>query len=164
MSLTCGQKTNWVLSEAMSIRKLHVGGTFKNVLIRKLDDVVIPIFAHVIALVDCNCNLSHLEELSHKQSAVQEFWLRMFSDSEVLQLNYKETVGQEKVPVMDENFRCQLPFSWLIKETLDNHLEFVKTTSGKVECIVTILINYFSQSSESFFKHINSYLATILSE
>ena len=128
---TYGKTSNWVLSEAMDLRKLHIGGTFKNALARKLDEVVIPLFAEVIALADHNYNLSHLKQLSHEQSAVQEFWLRMFSDPKVLQLNYSEIIGREKVPVLDDNFKCQLPFSWLIKEAVDNHWELAKTTSGK---------------------------------
>ena len=136
-SETYGEKSNWVLSEAMDLRKLHLGGTFKNTLARKLDDVVIPLFAKVIALVDHNYNLRHLKNLRLEQSSVQEFWLRMFSDPNVLQLNYSENVGGEKVPVIDENFKCQLPFSWLIKEAVDNHWELAKTTSGK--CILQII-------------------------
>lgn len=115
----------------MDLRKLHIGGTFKNALARKLDEVVIPLFAEVIALVDHNYNLSHLKLLRLEQSAVQEFWLRMFSNPKVLQLNYSEIIGREKVPVLDDNFKCQLPFSWLIKEAIDNHWELGKTTSGK---------------------------------
>lgn len=114
----------------MDLRKLHIGGTFKNALARKIDEVVIPLFAEVIALADHNFNLSHLKQLSIEQSAVQEFWLRMFSDPKVLQLNYSEIVGREKVAVVDDNFKCHLPFSWLIKDAVDNQWELARTTSG----------------------------------
>ena len=115
----------------MNLRKLHIRGTFKNSLVRKFDDVVIPLLANVIALVDHNYNLSHLEKLGLEQSSVQEFWLRIFSDPNVLQLSYSEKVGGEKFPVVDENLKCQLPFSWLIKEAIDSHWELAKTISGK---------------------------------
>ena len=52
---------NWVLNEALSARKLRNGGTFQNVLARKLDDVLVPIFSKIIALVDRNYNLNHLD-------------------------------------------------------------------------------------------------------
>ena len=126
-----GKNSNWVLNEAMNLRKLHIGGTFKNALSRKLDNVVIPLFAELIAVVDHNYNLRHLKHLSTEQTPVQEFWLRMFSDAKVLQLNYADIVGREKVPVIDDNFECQLPFSWLIKDAVNGHLEQAKSTCGK---------------------------------
>ena len=138
-----GKNSNWVLNEAMNLRKLHIGGTFKNALSRKLDNVVIPLFAELIAVVDHNYNLRHLKHLSTEQTTVQEFWLRMFSDAKVLQLNYADIVGREKVPVIDDNFECQLPFSWLIKDAVDSHLEQAKSTCGEcnlANCIPIVLL------------------------
>ena len=39
------QEREWVLMEAMNEKRLQCGGTFRNVLSRKLDEVVVPIFA-----------------------------------------------------------------------------------------------------------------------
>ena len=51
----------WVLKEALSGKKLQSGGTFQNVLSRKLDEVIIPIFAAVLLFVDQFSNLNILE-------------------------------------------------------------------------------------------------------
>ena len=52
--------SQWVLNEALDGRRLQSGGTFQNVLSRRLDEVVIPVFASIIAFVDQYSNLAHL--------------------------------------------------------------------------------------------------------
>ncbi len=52
--------SQWVLNEALDGRRLQSGGTFQNVLSRRLDQVVIPVFASIIAFVDQYSNLAHL--------------------------------------------------------------------------------------------------------
>ena len=53
----------WVLNEALDGRRLQSGGTFHNVLSRRLDDVVIPLFASIIAFIDQYSNLTCLPSL-----------------------------------------------------------------------------------------------------
>lgn len=50
--------TEWVLTEALNGRNLQSGGTFQNVLSRRLDEVVTPIFSALIAFVDQYSNLN----------------------------------------------------------------------------------------------------------
>ena len=50
-----------MLKEALSEKNLQSGGTFQNVLSRKLDEVIIPIFAAVLLFVDQYSNLNILE-------------------------------------------------------------------------------------------------------
>lgn len=52
----------WVLKEAMSGRKLQSGGTFQNVLTRRLDEVIVPIFAAILSSIDQYSNLSLLHQ------------------------------------------------------------------------------------------------------
>ena len=54
--------SQWVLDEALNGRHLQSGGTFQNVLSRRIDEVVIPIFASIIAYVDQYSNLSTIWE------------------------------------------------------------------------------------------------------
>ena len=125
---------NWVLNEALSIRKLHNGGTFQNVLARKLDGVLVPIFSEIIALVDHNYNLNHLDP-KNKNPPVYQFWLTMFRNQ---QLNYQEMVAggvhREKTPgaegrMAEEDFKCQLPFSWQVKAAVDSLWYSAKSTA-----------------------------------
>ena len=129
---------NWVLNEALSSRKLQNGGTFQNVLARKLDDVLVPIFSEIIALVDRNYNLNCLNR-KEKNSPLYQFWLAMFRNPAIMQLHYKDMVTtqgrhREQVPgiggrMVEEDFKCQLPFSWLIKEAVDSQWHSAKSTA-----------------------------------
>lgn len=131
--------SNWVLEEAMNLRTLHIGGTFKNALARRIDNVVIPLFAEVIALIDQNRNLRHLKDLGKKQCVVHDLWLKIFGNPKVLGLNYEEIAGQEKTPVADD-FNCGFPFSWLIKEAIENQWGVVKNISGNITTQIEVEI------------------------
>jgi len=128
---------HWVLHEALNTRKLQNGGTFQNVLTRKLDEVLIPIFSEIIALVDRNYNLDHLNP-KNKNSSLSQFWLTMFRNSAIVQLRYEDMATRcghrEQVPgaggrMAEEDFKCQLPFSWLVKEAVDAHWHSAKSTA-----------------------------------
>ena len=126
------EKTEWVLDEAMSGKKLQSGGTFRNVLSRKLDEVITPIFAEVLVHVDRYSNLDLLKRKSAPPH-VQQLWLSVFTCSSLCSFSYTEMsvqggdglagMGQRKAS--SEEFRCQFPFFWLIKETVDSQLDIV---------------------------------------
>jgi hypothetical protein len=52
---------HWVLDVALNASSLEVGVTFRNVLVHKIDEVVIPIFAKVITCIDCSYNLDLID-------------------------------------------------------------------------------------------------------
>ena len=130
----------WVLNEAMDARKLQNGGTFRNCLARKIDDVVIPVFSEIIACMDQNYNLD-LINLRGENAPLCQFWLNLFSRPKIMQFNYVEMMTpREKVPGVGgrrsaEDFKCQLPFSWIIKEAIDAQWDNAKSSAG----IYTIL-------------------------
>ena len=122
---------NWVVNEALSSKKLQSGGTFQNVIARKLDQVIIPLFAEIIAMIDRNYNL----DLVDPSVPVFQLWLAIFRDCRVMQFIYTEMVVRELVPgaggrMAEEDFRCQLPFSWLVWETYEAQLDTAKSTAG----------------------------------
>ena len=132
-----GNERNWVLNQALNTRKLQNGGTFQNVLTRKLDEVLVPIFSEIIALVDRNYNLDRLDP-QIENSPLSQFWLAMFKNSAIVQLHYEDmaTRGRhrEQVPgaggrMAEEDFKCQLPFSWLVKEAVDALWHSAKSTA-----------------------------------
>lgn len=116
----------WVIKEAMNPKSLHHGGTFRNVLSRKVDDVVIPIFSEILASVDRNYNLNLIDPKKGNPS-LSQFWLKMFIDSQIMPFNYLDMVTpREQVPGLGgrksgEDFVCELPFSWIIFETVNSH-------------------------------------------
>ena len=124
----------WVLREALSAKKLQSGGTFRNVIARKLDEVIIPIFAEIIALIDHNYNLDLVDPKSHN-TPVAQFWLAMFRDPKVMQFSFAEMSVREQVPgvggrMAEEEFRCQLPFSWLVREAFEAQWDSAKSVAG----------------------------------
>ena len=126
----------WVLNEAMDPRKLHNGGTFRNVLARKIDDVIIPIFSEIIASMDRNYNLDLINPRGENTPLCQ-FWLKMFGRPKIMQFSYVEMMTpREKVPGVGgrrsvEDFKCQLPFSWIIKEAVDAQWDNAKSSAGE---------------------------------
>ncbi len=128
--------SHWVLGEALNASSLVVGGTFRNVLARKIDEIVIPIFSKIIASIDSNYNLDHINPEAGDTPLVQ-FWLAMFRDPQVQQLQYAEMVHGGKVAglggrILDRYFKCKLPFFWLIKDTMDSQWDSAKNKAGIV--------------------------------
>ena len=131
---------NWVLNEALSAKKLQSGGTFRNVIARKLDEVIIPIFAEIIALIDHNYNLD-LVDPKINNTPVTQFWLAMFRNPHVMHFSYSDMSVREQVPgvggrLAEEEFRCQLPFSWLVREAFEAQWDSAKSVAG--DCVLLV--------------------------
>ena len=115
----------WVLNEALSPRQLQRGGTLQSALYGKLDDVIVPILAEIIAFTDRNYNLNLIND-----SNFCKLWLDIFCNPEICKFKYKELfperLGRQRQEVpgiggrrCSTDFRCRFPFSWIVKESLD---------------------------------------------
>ena len=124
----------------MSAKSLQNGGTFRNALTRKIDCVVIPVFADIIIAIDEHCNLD-LVASKEVNDARRQFWLSMFRDPKVLRFNYKDsTVGAPIVSQKAGNsFECQLPFSWLVYDVVESQWENAKSSGGELRVTVTAI-------------------------
>ena len=123
--------SNWVLKEAMNARKLQNGGTFRKVLARRIDEVIIPIFAKIISVIDRNSNLSLLNPLDQSEP-LSKLWLSMFRESRLMPFSSEEmfTDKEQGVSVSrtsEHGFKSKLPFSWIIKETVDSQWEAARS-------------------------------------
>lgn len=138
-------ETNWVIGEAKDLRKLQTGGTFRSIIIRRMEDIVVPILAEIIVLIDKNCNLDLLWNRDKKclipqSSSTVQFWLAMFQESQVMRLQYKDLIerGNEleglerRMP--GKHFRCKLPFSWLVCEAFEGQWPSTKSSAG-INCL-----------------------------
>ena len=147
---------NWVLNEALSAKKLQSGGTFRNVIARKLDEVIIPIFAEIIALIDHNYNLDLVDPKIHN-TPVTQFWLAMFRNPHVMHFSYADMSVREQVPgvggrLAEEEFRCQLPFSWLVREAFEAQWDSAKSVAGNrvlLVCFEDKVIHLFLVTQET---------------
>lgn len=125
----------WVINEAMDLRSLQHGGTFRNVLSRKVDNVIVPIFSEIISVIDQNYNLDLIDPRS-EDLAVSQFWLSVFRDPDMMQFCYTDVVNPRKqVPGVGgrkagEDFKCEMPFSWLIHSAVQSQWDNSRCSSG----------------------------------
>ncbi len=99
----------------MSGRKLQSGGTFRNVLARRIDEVITPYFAEIIAHCDRNNNLDLLNP-AIINSSISKLWLAMFKFVGE-RINFS-SLAEGKTTVRTD-FCCQFPFSWCVKDVVD---------------------------------------------
>ena len=108
---------DWVVDEAMNPRKLQNGGTFRNVLARRIDEAITPFFAKIISCIDQNCNLDLLAEPKQQTSTLSQFWLAMFK---LIKIDFSESVAKGRTTLLvKSDFHCHFPFSWIVKEAID---------------------------------------------
>ncbi len=112
---------DWVLNEAMSGRKLQSGGTFRNVLARRIDEVITPYFAEIIAHCDQNSNLNLLNPKSI-DSPVSKLWLAMFRFTSQ-RIDFSSLT--EGKTTIKSDFNCQFPFSWCVRDVVDTQRAYV---------------------------------------
>lgn len=113
---------NWILKEAMDAKGLLNGGTFWNALSRKINDVILPIFTAIIGFVDFNCNLDLVVQ---GPPSISKLWLAMFENNQIMQFNYDKIATRKWRPRRGGRmeFKCRLPFSWIIKDAVDSQWE-----------------------------------------
>ena len=128
-------ENRWVVNEAMNAKSLHQGGTFRNVLSRKVDKVVIPIFSEIIAAVDQYCNLN-LIELRNESSPVSSLWLQLFRDPSIVNFDYNDMITAKDQLIglggrrAQTDFKCSFPFSWLVHDAVQSQWDNAKSSAG----------------------------------
>ena len=120
----------WVLTQALSSKELQNRGTFQHVLSQKMDDVIEPKFAEILAFIDTNHNL---DLISGQCSAVSRLWISFFSNPHICHFSYEELAAKsrQRIPAAEE-FRCQFPFSWLVRQSVEEAWSTAKNTAGKL--------------------------------
>uniref|UniRef100_A0A8C7LM14 RZ-type domain-containing protein n=1 Tax=Oncorhynchus mykiss TaxID=8022 RepID=A0A8C7LM14_ONCMY len=118
---------NWVISEASNIDALHEGGTFRQTLWKRLQAVVIPLLAQLVSVIDRDGNLDLLLD-TNSEEPIKKLWLDIFGDDKLLDVPFpysnflsatsKTFLVQNNIPT-DKNISCIMPFSWRIKDYLN---------------------------------------------
>ena len=124
--------SEWVLDEALNSSKLETGGTFRNVLARRIDEVVVLIFSKIIACIDINYNLDLLNPKA-VNSPCYQLWLAMFREPGILQLKYSDMIQGDQQTLQGKetkDFKCKMPFSWIIKDTVDSQWDNARSMAG----------------------------------
>ncbi|XP_043109399.1 E3 ubiquitin-protein ligase rnf213-beta isoform X2 [Puntigrus tetrazona] len=147
---------DWVYRLAKNREALHEGGTLRHTLWRSLQDVLTPVFARVLEVLDRDCNfyLLYGEGLSE---GLAQFWLDIFEDQQLLDLTVSQNASapDQEINVQCHLFigeaeqRCVAPFSWLIKTYCQNlweESEFVRATEQDIKKRIQQFISAVSGS------------------
>ena len=126
----------WVLKEAMSGKKLQSGGTFRNVLSRRLNEVVVPIFANILADIDHHSNLN-IVGYTNPSLPLHQLWLEIFKNENFCSFSFEQMTGGERIlgvggkrSMLFDEFKCRFPFFWLIKEMIDSLMDHAKAVTS----------------------------------
>ncbi|KAM7386926.1 hypothetical protein PAMA_009514 [Pampus argenteus] len=119
-------KSNWVIKEASNIDALQEGGTFRHTLWKRIQAVVIPILAQLVSVIDRDQNLDILIDNNCGES-VKRLWLDIFGNEKLLEIPHltvdhnseTRTILVQNYIAQDRNLRCSMPFSWRIKDYLE---------------------------------------------
>ncbi|XP_073689267.1 E3 ubiquitin-protein ligase rnf213-alpha [Garra rufa] len=117
---------SWVSKEALNTDALHEGGTFRHALWRRVQAVVTPFLAQLVSTIDRDCNLDLLLDRNSEES-LKKLWLDIFGDLKLLNVPYTRVESNEETKTIlvqnyiavDRNMGCTLPFSWRIKDCLE---------------------------------------------
>uniref|UniRef100_A0A672LGP9 RING-type E3 ubiquitin transferase n=1 Tax=Sinocyclocheilus grahami TaxID=75366 RepID=A0A672LGP9_SINGR len=116
---------SWVSKEALNIDALQEGGTFRHALWRRVQAVVTPFLAQLVSIIDRDCNLDLLLDRNADES-LRKLWLEIFGDVKLLNVPYtsldnnsEKTILVQNYIAVDSNVGCTMPFSWRIKDHLE---------------------------------------------
>ena len=103
--------------------KLQEAGTFQNAVARKFDDIIIPIFAKVISIID---KYSNLKLLSKNDTELKQLWLNLYNSDYVTQLimSKLQSTPDDSFSInaiYTKQFFCQFPFSWILNDIVNEN-------------------------------------------
>ncbi|XP_032900200.1 E3 ubiquitin-protein ligase rnf213-alpha-like isoform X1 [Amblyraja radiata] len=117
----------WMCKEALKIKALQEGGTFRHTIWKCIQNSVTPNLAQLISILDRDCNLNLLVDPNVDED-IKRLWLNIFSDTQILRISHQpgnsgpnagEVTVERKVSKGSLDNPCAAPFSWLIKEYID---------------------------------------------
>uniref|UniRef100_A0A8C7KKT6 RING-type E3 ubiquitin transferase n=1 Tax=Oncorhynchus kisutch TaxID=8019 RepID=A0A8C7KKT6_ONCKI len=128
----------WVLTEASNIDALQEGGTFTQTLWKRIQAVVTPLLAQLVSVIDRDRNLDLLVD-SNSGEEVRNLWLKIFGSNEMLDIPNVDLNSESKTILVQSHVTaertmcCTMPFSWRIRDILDELLIQTQQTRGRVE-------------------------------
>ncbi|KAM6905305.1 E3 ubiquitin-protein ligase rnf213-alpha-like [Xenentodon cancila] len=133
-------RSNWVLKEASNIDALQEGGTFRQTLWKRVQAVVVPLLAHLISIIDQDQNMNLLLDRNCSES-VKRLWLDMFGNEKLLNILHltidhnseTRTILVQTHVLQDGNMDCSMPFSWRIRDYLEELWVHALQREGQTE-------------------------------
>ncbi|ELU09101.1 hypothetical protein CAPTEDRAFT_223578 [Capitella teleta] len=141
------QPTRWLADQVAHIPTLRKTGTLRCSIVHYLEERLSKFLAQIVACLDTNCNLSLLlPQLNPKWK--RELWMNIFRDESIDGLDVKREflhgnaagVSNQFVAMATGSFAAQIPFSWLIKEKIDQIMLNKATIAGAVSDVETLFM------------------------
>lgn len=140
----------WLHAEALSGTGVQEWGTFRKALWKRVYSAVVPILAEIIALADRDSNL---DLMRNDNTWISKLWLKIMADPKISELSYSKMISpvtnsvRERVQVLGSGagghkFLCRFPFSFLIKQGVEELLKDAFGVSG-INTVFTILVQQF---------------------
>ena len=145
----------WLQSEALSGTGVQEWGTFRKALWKRVYSAVVPILAEIIALADRDSNL---DLMTNDNTWISRLWLQILADRNISELSYSKMISpvtnsvRERVQIIGSGagghrFSCRFPFSFLIKERVQ---ELLKDAFGISGTNLVLAVRFLTQSKEMF--------------
>ena len=127
---------SWIFNEVSKLSNVIKYGTLKSSCRNYMETRISHLFAGLISFCDMNNNFDLLKDA--KNNWISNLWMKMFNDEQFVFINYSNHYLQAKNVKEKSEFSClsyanlvqntlkdpklslKLPFSWIIKENLDN--------------------------------------------
>ncbi|KAM3672048.1 LOW QUALITY PROTEIN: E3 ubiquitin-protein ligase RNF213-like [Ammospiza maritima maritima] len=139
---------NWVFREASNLSALQEAGTFRHALWKRVQKVVTPFLALLIAVIDRNGNLELLARAG--TNWVTNLWMFIFNDTKFLSVGWNspqpEIIMVQNNMIVSADAGNEMPFSWRIKEYLEEmwlETQYIQNTEGHAEKFV----EYFQKTA-----------------
>ena len=129
---------DWLHAEALSGTGAQEWGTFRKALWKRVYSAVVPILAEIIALADRDSNL---DLMRNDDTWISKLCLKIMADPKISELSYSKMISpvtnsiRERVQVLGSGagghqFFCRFPFSFLIKQAVEQLLKDAFGVSG----------------------------------
>ena len=119
--------SDWLQETAHCTESIQTSGTFLKAVTHRINNIIAPLLAELIASVDRNGNLMLFLVNDKTTKCLSDLWFEIFQDERVFVLRYEDTVSPEtlspraRVPVLNNGaggkyFKASFPFSWIIDQ------------------------------------------------
>ncbi|XP_072339649.1 E3 ubiquitin-protein ligase rnf213-alpha-like isoform X3 [Scyliorhinus torazame] len=147
----------WMCNEAKKVAALQEGGTFRHTLWKCIQKTVTPNLAQMISILDRDYNLNLLVD-TKVNDEIKQLWLNIFNDVQILRVSHQagssrpkteEITVDHKLSKESVHITCSAPFSWLIKEYIDQfwvEFQFLEGAADRDRTKMLKFVDSFNKS------------------
>jgi len=136
------QTKEWAFKVAL--KHSQISGTYRSALSRRLDEILLPVLAKIIQLIDMNYNLTiiHNNRDSERiESPIAKIWLGIMSHRNLCKITYEDiftSIAKEqrrqlpgiRASQSDYFYQCQFPFSWICRNEINSRIQDIMKLKG----------------------------------